>query len=316
MRHLIARRAFADGAAPAGQIVHGLVGQDDPVVPVDDKHGIGRRIDDGAQEVSRPVNVGLGLLSPVDFRSESGCLGDKRMIDPSKEDRKEHEQHPPHAKADQGNNQHRPAERRVRVRHIAQDNQLTDSCTCDIFQFPRGDVVGLPGQRHLHIARHGIIVMTPADVFRQPFRHSREGLARDHGKRKLVPVGLPAKRTHPDRPVRAVEKILVDGNVDLNPKQMAQVFGDVFDFFAQLDVPDESPILVPRANDSQPDPAQRTQLQSVRRLPRLLGFDGRQPLDRVAVPIWSVHAQETDTVGPKKIKMRNPVLLTKTLKHC
>src|SRR5687768_806364 len=83
---------------------------------------------------------------------------------------------------------------------------------------------------------------------------------------------------------------------------------DIRKLFPELKIPDQLPVAVPWEDDPQHESSNRTALNSRGWLTGPLGLQERGPLDLIAGAFGLMHAQQIDSVGLVKVKMRDVML--------
>ena len=120
-----------------------------------------------------------------------------------------------------------------------------------------------------------------------------------------VPARVVTEHLHALFPVRPVQKRLVDGHNKLHAEDLLHCRYDAADFLTELDVAHQFAIDPPRLHDAQRERTRRPQLKAPGHGVPLDGPLQRGTVDRVAVTVRIVHAQEADVVRTVEVEMRN-----------
>jgi len=202
---------------------------------------------------------------------------------------------------------HHLEEGRLFGSQISQEHHLADVLPGSVQQFEGTDRIVSPGDACLEPKQAATVPTTcrrPTQGIGRPW----EGVTYYHFRGQPVPIRIAPQQQHPLGPRGLIKQLLLDQDAELDTKRLVEMLGNMLDLLTHFDVTDESPVVVPRAHNTEGERAQRPEFDAPGDLARPFGLFGGEPVYLVAVARGLVNAKETDSLGIEKIEVRDLVL--------
>ena len=123
-----------------------------------------------------------------------------------------------------------------------------------------------------------------------------------------VPVGLPAQHLHARFPRGSIQHVFFDGHCQFETVFLDNIFQNILDLLAQLEVADEGVAIKDRPHHAQGERAQRPQLDTRHQLLGALCLERGETVDQIAGLARLMHPQQVHAVGTLEVEVRDAIL--------